>query len=279
MFRGGVMKRKRLTEIFPFLIPIRLAQRNFFYRIGLFLDKNTYAKTYEEQLPYLVASSKTNMINQKSGYDIIYQKNKVVNLQIASQDMNKIVLNPKETFSFYKLLKKNNHKKKYKEGLVLINGKIVAQKGGGICQLSNLIYYVALMTPLTIIERHGHKVKSLPNPDPDSLEGVDATISSGWLDLKILNDTKDKYQIIIDFQDEYMTVSIYSDKKPEIYYEIINENFTYFRKNNKIYESVDVIKVSHDIETKKVLKSQKLYQEVVEITYPLENNIKLEERE
>ena len=135
------------------------------------------------------------------------------------------------------------------------------------------------MTPLTIIERHGHKVKSLPNPDPNSLEGVDATISSGWLDLKILNDTKDKYQIIIDFQDEYMTVSIYSDKKPEIYYEIINENFTYFRKNNKIYESVDVIKVSHGIETKKVLKSQKLYQEVVEITYPLENNIKLEERE
>ncbi len=271
------MKRKRVTQIFPFLIPLRVWQRNLFYQIEMFLDKNHYSKHFGDLLPYEVCNTKTLMINENSGHDIIYQKNKVENLKIISKTMNKILIYPNETFSFYYLSKRSKKYGKLKDGLILVNNKIVPSKGGGICHLSNLLYYTFLMTPLTVVERHGHKVKSFPNPDKESLEGVDATIRGGWLDLRVRNDTKNIYQIIIDFDEDFMYAKILSDQKVTVDTEIVNDDFKYIRKNGKTYESVSVIKVSKDKKTKKEVTREKLYDEVVEITYELPQNTKIEE--
>lgn len=272
------MARKRLTQIFPFLLPLRVWQKNLFFRITCYFDKNIYAKKVGDLLPYECSSTKTLMINDHSGYDILYQKNKVDNLKLVSKTLNKILIYPGETFSFCLLIQRVKKYGKYKDGLVLIDGKIVAKKGGGICQISNLLYYLFLMSPLTIIERHGHQVKSLPNNESDALEGVDATIHSGWLDLKVRNDTKDIYQIVIDFDSDYMYGCLLTNKLPHIDYEIINSNLKYFSKNDKIYESVSVVRVTRDIKTHEIVKSENLYDEVVQVTYKLPNNIVIEKR-
>ena len=57
------------------------------------------------------------------------------------------------------------------------------------------------------------RVKSFPNPDKSSLEGIDATISSGWLDLKVKNETNNIYQIDISFDEDYMYGKILSDRE------------------------------------------------------------------
>ncbi len=270
------MKRKRITQIFPFLLPIRIWQRNLCYQINLYLDKNKYSSKKGSLLSYEVCKSKNVMINEESGYDIIYQKNKVDNLKIISQTMNHILIYPGETFSFCFLSKYANKYGKYKKGLVLVNDKIVPKTGGGVCQLSNLLYYLFLMSPLTIVERHGHQSKSFPNPDKDSLEGIDATIYSGWLDLKVRNATDVTFQIDIDFDDTYIIGRILSDEEVKEKGIILNENFKYVRKNEKIYEKVSVIKVLQD-ENNNEIERKKLYDEMVEITYLLPDNIKIEE--
>ena len=248
------MARKRLTQLFPFLLPLRVWQRNLFYQIGMRFDGNKYSKNIGENLKYEICKSKTLMINENSGHDIIYQKNKVENLKIANQTMNH-----------------------YKDGLILVDGKIVAKKGGGICHLSNLLYYLFLMSPLTVVERHGHKIKSFPNPDKSSLEGIDATISSGWLDLKVKNETNNIYQIDISFDENYMYGKILSDKESTIDYKIVNGNLNYIKENNKIYECVEVIRIEIDKKTKKEIKKEKLYDEKVLIKYELPSDVKVEE--
>lgn len=270
------MSRKRVTQIMPFLLPLRIWQRNVVYQLKMFFDKNKYAKTSDELLPYEVCHTKTLMINENSGQDIIYQKNKVDNLKIISKTMDKIIILPNETFSFYYLAKHSQKYGTYKEGLVLVDNKIVPRKGGGICHLSNLLYYSFLMSPLTIVERHGHKTKSFPNPDQDSLEGVDATINMGWLDLKVRNDTDAVYQIVIDFDDQYMYAKILSNQNFKEEWHIINENFRYIRKNNKIYESVAVVKITKNRKTGKIIKKEKLYDEVVEVNYELAEDVVIE---
>lgn len=269
------MSRKRITQIFPFLIPIRIWQRNLFFNIGMHLDKNKYSKNFGEPLAYTIADAKTLMINENSGYDIVYQENKVYNLKMISKTMNHVLIQPKETFSFCYLAKHSGKYGTYKDGLVLVNNKIVPTKGGGICHLSNLLYYVFLMSPLTIVERHGHKVKSFPNPDQNSLEGIDATIRSGWLDLKVRNNTDHTFQIEIDFDEEYMYARILSDQDSMYEYRIINENFQYIQKNNDIYESVSVIKIGKDKQTGKEISKEKLYDEVVKIEYELPKDVKI----
>lgn len=272
------MARKRLTQIFPFLLPLRIWQKNLFFRITCYFDKNIYAKRKGDLLSYECSYAKTLMVNDHSGYDILYQVNKVDNLKLTSKTLNKILIYPGETFSFCLLMQGVKKYGKYKDGLVLIDGKIVAKKGGGICQISNLLYYLFLMSPLTIVERHGHKLKSLPNNESDSLDGIDATINSGWLDLKVRNDTNDIYQIVIDFDDDYMYGRLLTNNMPEIDYEIINSNLKYFSKDDKIYESVSVVRVMRDKKTHEIVKSENLYDEVVQVTYKLPDDIVIEKR-
>ena len=274
------MPRKRLTQIMPFLTPIRVWQRKQFYYIGMFFDKNKYCKTFKENLlKYPVSECKSFMINEESGYDILYQQNKVHNLKIISKTMNKVLIQPGETFSFCYISKNSRKYGKYKDGLVLIDDKIHPQKGGGICLLSNMLYYLFLMSPLTITERHGHRKKSLPNNDKDTLNGVDATINRGWLDLKVRNDTKNTYQLVITFDDDYIYLKLLSDKEFKDEYVIENENFKYFKKDDKIFESVSVIRTIRDRKTKKVKERNKLYDEVVEATYKIPKDAKVEEME
>ncbi len=271
------MARKRLTQLFPFLIPFRTWQRNVIWNLSMRIDKNDYAEQYGELLPYEISSSKTSMINENSGYDIIYQKNKVDNLKIMSKCIHQILIRPGQIFSFCYATRKSKKHGKLKEGLILIDGKIVPQKGGGVCHITNLLYFLFLMSPLTIIERHGHKEKSFPNPDVNSLDGVDATINSGWLDLKVKNDTNHTYQIVITFDETYMYGKILSDIESDVLYEIGNQNFSYFKKNNKIYEKVAVTRTMIDKKTNKEIKKEILYDEVVEITYTLPENTMIEE--
>lgn len=133
------------------------------------------------------------------------------------------------------------------------------------------------MSPLTVVERHGHKIKSFPNPDKSSLEGIDATISSGWLDLKVKNETNNIYQIDISFDENYMYGKILSDKESTIDYKIVNGNLNYIKENNKIYECVEVIRIEIDKKTKKEIKKEKLYDEKVLIKYELPSDVKVEE--
>lgn len=271
------MERKRLTQIFPFLLPLRIWQRNLFYRIGMRFDGNKYSKTFGEELKYEICNTKTLMINKNSGHDIIFQKNKVDNLKIASKTMNHILIYPGETFSFCYLSKNSKKYGKYKEGLILVDGKIVAKKGGGLCHLSNLLHYIFLMSPLTITERHGHQVKSFPDPDKASIQGIDATIHSGWLDLRVKNETDNIYQIDISFDDEFMYGRILSDKESNVDYKIINEDFKYIKENEKIYECVAVTRLEIDKSVKKEVKKEKLYNEKVLIEYELSKDIEVEE--
>lgn len=259
--------KKRLTEIFPFLLPIRKKQRRLFYDIQMFLDKNKYTKRKGPVLEYEVCKVQTLMINKSSGQDILYQKNKVHNLKVVSKTMNKVLIYPNETFSFYYLSRKSYKYGKLKKGLEVINGKITHTKGGGLCHLSNLLYNAFLKSDLTVIERHGHLVKSFPNPDKNSLDGIDATISEGWLDLKVKNETKKVYQIIIYFDNDYMHAKILQNKKLEQTYEIENENINYIKENNELYKYVDVIKLTK--KDNNIIKKEKLYTDKILIGYEL----------
>lgn len=273
------MKRKRITELFPFLVPLRIWQRNVVVNTKMALDKNHYAHKKGEYLPYEIANNKTWMINEQSGHDIIYQQNKVHNLKITSETMNKVYIHPGEIFSFNYLEKYTKKYGKLKDGLTLRNDKIIHEKGGGVCHLSNLLYYTFLMTPLTILERHGHKIKSFPNPDKDALDGVDATINKGWQDLKVKNETNHIFQICISFDEEYMYATIRSDVETNEVATISNEDFKYIRKKNQIYESVAVVKTTRNKNTNEIIEKKKLYDEIVAVGYELPENTKIEEVE
>ena len=198
-------------------------------------------------------------------------------MKLSAKKINHLLIKPKETFSFYMSVRNADKKEKYKKGLTLVNGKIEFVEGGGLCQISNLLFQVFLNSPLTIVERHTHKIKDFPDPMEDSLKGIDATLAEGFFDLKVRNDTNNTFQIDIHFDENYIYGKLLSENKIDREYKIQNKNLQYIKKLDGIYEKVDIYR--QEIQNGKVIKEEKLYTNVTQIGYELPKNIDLIESE
>ena len=264
------MKRRRITQIFPWLIPLRTWQRKVFFYLGMRLDRNRYSTSVAEKLlPVEVFSSSCPMYNRDTGFDMIYQENKVHNLKLAAAAFDRMLIRPGETFSFSLATHHADRRESYRDGLTVINGCLTTAPGGGMCQLSNLLFWVFLHSPLTVVERHGHGSKDFPEPPSDAPMGVDATLAEGWKDLKVRNDTDSTFQIHIAFDPENISGYLYADRQDPLLYSVENGPVSYHRRQGGIWEEVDVIQTLTDRESGQVQSTRTLYRNVCRIGYPL----------
>ena len=264
------MNRKRMTQIFPWLLPIRKWQRCFFFYMGMRLDGNHYAsKRNDTLLPYRLYKASFPMYNRNTGFEMVYQENKAFNLKLAAETLNNLIIRPHETFSFWRLVRYADQHTPYKDGLVVTNGKLKTAPGGGLCQMSNLLFWLFLHTPLTIVERHGHSIRDFPEPSGDIPVGVDSTVSEGWFDLKTRNDTDVTFQIVISFDNENITGQVLTNIDTGKTYEIFDENLTYYSQNNKVFEEVDVMQNTISRHSDTCVSTKLLYKNHCEIGYPL----------
>lgn len=263
------MSRKRLTQIFPFLLPLRLWQRKKCFYLKMRTDKNRYSESVGYSLlPCEIFRYSCGMINQKSGFDIKYQLNKVHNLKLAAGKINRILIKPGETFSFWLTVKDADKEVPYKDGLDLTDGKLRGAYGGGLCQLSGLLYWLFLHTPLEITERHRHSIEAFPSASDELPAGTDATVHEGWLDLKAYNGTDSTFQIAIDFEENKITGLILSDREREFEYDIFNREKNYIKKDGKIFLDCTVDRVKTNIRSGEA-RTSFLYRNICEIRYPL----------
>ena len=263
---------KRLTQRFPFLLPLRQWQRKKFFYIQMKFDANTYASTYSKtSLKYPITTQTTCMINKNSGQDIQYQFNKVENLKLVAKTINGLQIKPNETFSFFQCAKHVSNYGSYKEGLVLKDGELIAEKGGGLCQITNLLFQTFLHTPLTITERHPHLIENFPSPDADTPYGLDAAIAEGWQDLKVTNHTNATYMIHITFFEECMSIHITSNIPNTMQYELYNKNTHYKKEHGKTIQETQVWRKCTNLLTKTITEEM-LYTNTCEIAYPIKED-------
>lgn len=272
------MGRKRITQRFPWLLPLRKFQKKKCFYFSMSVDCNQYAtEQIQKQLPYHVFSAKDPLYNTQTGFDMKYQENKVFNLKLAAGKLHHLVIDPGEVFSFWWALRNADKKVRYREGLSVVDGTLTTVYGGGMCQLSNLLLWVFLHSPLTVLERSGHRQREFPSPPGSLPPGVDATVSEGWLDLKICNETKQRYQLILRFTEQEMEIGLYSDKEDGCRYVPVVEAPRYYNVHGKIMEMVAVRQQKRDGLSGDLLQETPLYENKCEIGYPLPESVKIEE--
>ena len=148
-----------------------------------------------DSLPYLQASHETPLLRQLRGEDMELQRNKVVNLRLAVEKLDGVLLRPGETLSYWRLIGKPSARRGYLPGMVLFLGRIGSDVGGGLCQLSNLIFWMTLHTDLTVAERYRHSHDVFPDAHRTQPFGTGATCAYPHRDLMIRNDTRETYQL------------------------------------------------------------------------------------
>ncbi len=121
---------------------------------------------------------------------------RVHNLELAAATLNNYFLAPGETFSLNAVVGDTTPQKGYREAPIIVGGELVPGFGGGLCQISTMLYNVALLADLEIVERHSHQL-TVPYVSP----GRDATISYPSRDLKFRN-SREAYLYINAFLEE-----------------------------------------------------------------------------
>lgn len=116
-----------------------------------------------------------------------YSDNKIHNLQLAIAYIKQLEIAPKAIFSFWELIPQPNQQNGFRKGRNLIGNRLAADYGGGLCQLSGILYHLALTAGLDIIERFPHSKDIYTEATRYTPLGSDAAVVYGHKDLRIRN--------------------------------------------------------------------------------------------
>lgn len=148
-----------------------------------------------DTLPHVLFTHRTPLFRKLKNVDMWLQHNKVTNLRLAIERVDGICLEPGETFSYWQLIGAPSARRGFVEGLALHNGQLRVEVAGGLCQLSNLLYWMTLHTPLTMVERWRHNYDVFPDADRVLPFGSGATCFYNYVDLQFRNDTAQRFAL------------------------------------------------------------------------------------
>jgi vancomycin resistance protein VanW len=251
MFRKGERIIQRPLKRSPFRIYIGKKYYRFKRYLEWYLGEKNYATTRNEMslLPHVISKHSTPLIRQLKDVDMWLQHNKVKNLQIASCRLNRIIIKPGETFSYWRLIGNTTKRKGYVDGMILFYGKVMTGVGGGLCQLSNLIYWMTLHSSLTVTERYRHSYDVFADSQRSQPFGSGATCAYNYLDLQIKNETTQTYQLVIYLTDTHLVGEWRADlpatRAYQVYekeHRITHEFWGGYVRHNTIYRKVFNVK-------------------------------------
>lgn len=179
---------------------IRLMLGGWYYTwcryIGWYTSKRQFASAHgSEDYPNVCFQHKSLLKRNLTKEEEVYQENKIVNLRLAVEKLDGIIVYPQETLSYWKTIGKPSASKGYKKGMMLKDGTIVYGIGGGLCQLSNLLFWITIHTPLQVVERHRHGYDVFPDANRTQPFGSGATCFYPYGDLMISNPTDQPFQL------------------------------------------------------------------------------------
>ena len=113
--------------------------------------------------------------------------NKLTNIRQGARCVNRALIRPGQTWSFWQYVRRPTEGNGYEAGRSLVDGRLTRQVGGGLCQLSSLIYHLGLLAGLNIVERHAHSFDIYQEHERFTPLGSDATVVWGFKDLRMEN--------------------------------------------------------------------------------------------
>ncbi|MCE5284727.1 MAG: VanW family protein [Pelosinus sp.] len=171
--------------------------------------------------------------------------NRVQNIILGARNFNNILVHSGESVSFNEVVGPRLEKYGFKEAPGFINGKLVPDWGGGICQLTSTLYNAVLLANLAIEERTSHC-----QPPGYVPLGQDATVADNLLDFKFKNNSAHSIYIKSEVSGGSVTIYVFGKNgdKPEI--KII-------ATDKKVIEPQTIVKQDADLEVgREVVESE-----------------------
>ena len=153
------------------------------------------------------AARQMGVVERISTYTTTYGSGnlpRVNNIHTLGDALDGQLIAPGQTFSFNGAVGERTAAKGYQEANAIVNGKLVPQLGGGICQVGTTLFNAIFNSGLPVRERHNHSFYISHYP-----KGRDATVSWGGPDLKFINETENWVMISVAYSSSSITISLY----------------------------------------------------------------------
>ena len=236
-----VMAPPRLTERHPALFPVAVrlhrARRRWHWMTG---DETWAAGRASAPLPTRVKRHRSLLLRQLGESEMWLQHNKVTNLRLASERVDGILIRPGETFSFNKVVGNCTRRKGYVAGMKLSNGDAEAGVGGGICQLANLLHWMFLHSPLTVVERSEHSFDPFPDKGRVLPWGVGCSIVYNYVDLVVRNDTDTTFQLLVSVGERYLEGELRADREVPHTYSVFARDEQFLRHEGRVFRRNEI---------------------------------------
>lgn len=180
-----------------------------------------------EACPCEVARHATPLIRRLPGVDLGLQQGKVANLRLAAAALDGLALPPGAVLSFWREVGRPTAARGFRDGLVLRGGRLTTGPGGGLCQVTNLLYWLTLHTPLTVVERHRHSYDVFPDDARTQPFGSGATCAWPSADLQVANPTGATYRLSLAVTDDELAGSWRCDRPPAWTYEVYESDHAF----------------------------------------------------
>lgn len=203
-------KRIALSKKYPFLKKPIIFLRHKARSIQNFFDFRIKYERRNDFFDYVVARHQSVLRRRLGDSDPKLQEQKIINLKQAIQRLNGVVIESNHIFSLWKIIGKPKYENGYVDGMLLSNGKVIEGIGGGLCQLSNFLYWIFLHAPIETVERHHHSMDVFPDSGRTLPFGSGATILYNFIDLKVKNKSTYPLQLKIWITNNHLKGQILS---------------------------------------------------------------------
>ncbi len=242
-------KRKLFCELSPACYKISLCKEYVLRDIHDAFSGERFADE-KNTVPYpaVVKSHTSNVLRRLEGVDMQLQRNKLVNLRIAAAQINGIVVQPGETFSFWRLVGEPTAKRGYLDGLVISAGKLSSGVGGGLCQLANLIHWLVLNSPLTVTELVHHSDALFPDSGRRVPFGTGTSVFYKNVDYRFKNTTDRPVQLLVWLDENTLFGELRAQEPFPYIYRITEEDQGYVEDDGEFFRVSRVFRITLDRE-------------------------------
>jgi vancomycin resistance protein VanW len=238
---GRVTAAPRLTARHPWLYPLACRVHRARRRLVWLTSGTRWAAARRTApLPVRVKRHRSLLLRRLGESEMWLQHNKVTNLTLAAARLDGILVGPGETLSFNRVVGNCTRRKGYVEGMRLSNGDARPGVGGGICQLANLMHWMFLHSPLTVVERSEHSFDPFPDNGRVLPWGVGCSIVYNYVDLVVRNDTDLTFQLLVTVGERYLEGELRATGEPPHTYRVSARAEQFLRYGDDYYRRNEI---------------------------------------
>lgn len=265
----------RLSQLHPAIYAARVRELQLERDLSDRRRRVPFARSVScERLPVTVVRHRSILRRQLGDVDPRLQESKILNLRLAAATLDGLLIRPGEVFSFWDRVGRPSRARGFVDGLVLAGGEVRTGVGGGLCQLSNLLYWMALHTPLEVVERHHHGFDPFPDFGRVLPFGSGATVFYNYGDLRLADRTDLTFQLRVRVTDLHLAGSIAADRPWPFVYHVEERDHAFTRGvDGRLFRDNELWRRTLDRATGRTVATDLLMANHAEVKYAVPDSL------